>query len=64
MIRKLLFGAVVVVAILALTMSAQAKTLSVGPDETYTTIQAALDAANDGDKISVKALSDGYPSFK
>ena len=37
------------------TLPAAAATLTVGPGQTYATIQAAVDAASDGDTIDVKA---------
>jgi hypothetical protein len=51
--KRLLLGFVVVIAILGLSLNAQAKNLRV-PDD-YATIQEAVDAAGDGDVIKVDA---------
>jgi len=40
--------------------SANAATLYVGPAETYTTIQSAIDASSNGDMINVNVLAGGY----
>ena len=53
MIKKLGLGLVVALAILALTVNAEAKKVTLLVPDQYATIQAAVDAAMDGDTIRV-----------
>ena len=56
---RLLVGMIILVAgiaaILAVSGHATAATLEVGPGQTYTTIQSAIDASAPGDEINVHA---------
>ena len=51
--KKLLIFCLAVGFVFAISGMAQADTLKVGPGETYTTIQGAIDAASAGDTINV-----------
>jgi hypothetical protein len=57
--KRLLTICALAALVLAVSGPAQADTLNVGPSEVYTTIQAAVNAASDGDTINVRAGS--YP---